>query len=250
MKDQLLTKIRTAARRSASSASATSACRWRWSSRRRASRSSATTSASGSCDAADARRIAHPGRAGDEVARAGRSRALRGDDGRDRACARCDAISIAVPTPLAKTRDPDMSYVIAATEAIARNAIPGMLVVLESTTYPGHDARSDAAAARGARAHGRRRTSSSRSAPSASIRAIRRGTRRTRRKSSAASRRPAPRSRPRSTRRASTRWFRCRRTEAAELVKLLENTFRVGEHRPRERDGDRLRQARRRTCGK
>ena len=48
-----------------------------------------------------------------------------------------DAISIAVPTPLVKTRDPDMSYVIAAAEAIGRNAHPGLLVVLESTTYPG-----------------------------------------------------------------------------------------------------------------
>lgn len=48
-----------------------------------------------------------------------------------------DTISIAVPTPLAKTRDPDMSYVIAATETVARHAHPGMLVVLESTTYPG-----------------------------------------------------------------------------------------------------------------
>ncbi len=49
----------------------------------------------------------------------------------------CDAISIAVPTPLSKTRDPDMSYVEKATEAIARNCRPGMLIVLESTTYPG-----------------------------------------------------------------------------------------------------------------
>ena len=49
----------------------------------------------------------------------------------------CDTISIAVPTPLAKTRDPDMSYVIAAAEAVARQAHPGMLIVLESTTYPG-----------------------------------------------------------------------------------------------------------------
>jgi len=51
--------------------------------------------------------------------------------------AQCDAVSIAVPTPLAKTRDPDMSYVIAAAEAVARHAHPGMLIVLESTTYPG-----------------------------------------------------------------------------------------------------------------
>jgi UDP-N-acetyl-D-glucosamine dehydrogenase len=48
-----------------------------------------------------------------------------------------DAVSIAVPTPLAKTRDPDMTYIIAAADAIARNAHPGMLIVLESTTYPG-----------------------------------------------------------------------------------------------------------------
>ncbi len=48
-----------------------------------------------------------------------------------------DAISIAVPTPLVKTRDPDMSYVLAASDAIMRNAHRGLLVVLESTTYPG-----------------------------------------------------------------------------------------------------------------
>jgi UDP-N-acetyl-D-glucosamine dehydrogenase len=48
-----------------------------------------------------------------------------------------DAISIAVPTPLAKTRDPDMSYVLAAADAIARNCHAGLLIVLESTTYPG-----------------------------------------------------------------------------------------------------------------
>ena len=48
-----------------------------------------------------------------------------------------DAVSIAVPTPLAKTRDPDMGYVIAAADAIGRNCRPGVVVVLESTTYPG-----------------------------------------------------------------------------------------------------------------
>jgi UDP-N-acetyl-D-glucosamine dehydrogenase len=48
-----------------------------------------------------------------------------------------DAISIAVPTPLSKTRDPDMSYVIAAAEAATRQVRPGVLVILESTTYPG-----------------------------------------------------------------------------------------------------------------
>ena len=48
-----------------------------------------------------------------------------------------DALSIAVPTPLGKTRDPDMSYVQAAAETVAQVAHPGLLVVLESTTYPG-----------------------------------------------------------------------------------------------------------------
>jgi UDP-N-acetyl-D-glucosamine dehydrogenase len=48
-----------------------------------------------------------------------------------------DAVSIAVPTPLAKTRDPDMSYVVSATDTVARSARSGQLIVLESTTYPG-----------------------------------------------------------------------------------------------------------------
>jgi UDP-N-acetyl-D-glucosamine dehydrogenase len=49
----------------------------------------------------------------------------------------CDALSIAVPTPLSKTRDPDMAFVLSAADAIARQAHPGLCVVLESTTYPG-----------------------------------------------------------------------------------------------------------------
>jgi UDP-N-acetyl-D-glucosamine dehydrogenase len=48
-----------------------------------------------------------------------------------------DAVSICVPTPLGKFGDPDMSYVISATEALAKHMHPGMVVVLESTTYPG-----------------------------------------------------------------------------------------------------------------
>jgi UDP-N-acetyl-D-glucosamine dehydrogenase len=56
------------------------------------------------------------------------------DEGR---LADVDAISIAVPTPLSKTRDPDMSYVLSARDTVARNAHAGLLVVLESTTYPG-----------------------------------------------------------------------------------------------------------------
>ena len=51
--------------------------------------------------------------------------------------ASADALSIAVPTPLGKTHDPDMSYVQAAAATVAQVAHPGLLVVLESTTYPG-----------------------------------------------------------------------------------------------------------------
>lgn len=49
----------------------------------------------------------------------------------------CDSISICVPTPLSKTRDPDVSYVHAAGEAVADMLRAGQLVILESTTYPG-----------------------------------------------------------------------------------------------------------------
>jgi UDP-N-acetyl-D-glucosamine dehydrogenase len=48
-----------------------------------------------------------------------------------------DAVSICVPTPLRKTRDPDMSFIVSAVAAIAVHLQPGMLIVLESTTYPG-----------------------------------------------------------------------------------------------------------------
>jgi UDP-N-acetyl-D-glucosamine dehydrogenase len=48
-----------------------------------------------------------------------------------------DTIDICVPTPLRKTKDPDMSYVVSATDAIASHLHPGLLVMLESTTYPG-----------------------------------------------------------------------------------------------------------------
>ncbi len=54
-----------------------------------------------------------------------------------RALADVDAISICVPTPLRKTKDPDLSYVVAAVEQVARHLRRGQLVVLESTTYPG-----------------------------------------------------------------------------------------------------------------
>jgi UDP-N-acetyl-D-glucosamine dehydrogenase len=48
-----------------------------------------------------------------------------------------EAVSICVPTPLRKTGDPDLSFIMSATEDLARYIHPGMIIVLESTTYPG-----------------------------------------------------------------------------------------------------------------
>jgi UDP-N-acetyl-D-glucosamine dehydrogenase len=48
-----------------------------------------------------------------------------------------DTINICVPTPLRKTKDPDLSYVVSAVEVVAEHLHTGMLIVLESTTYPG-----------------------------------------------------------------------------------------------------------------
>src|SRR5437773_229649 len=92
----------------------------------------------------DARKIAAisngasyiPDVSGDDVAalvRAGRLSATTDFAG----VANLDTINICVPTPLRKTKDPDMSYIVSAVEAIAERLHPGMLIVLESTTYPG-----------------------------------------------------------------------------------------------------------------
>jgi UDP-N-acetyl-D-glucosamine dehydrogenase len=51
--------------------------------------------------------------------------------------AEMDAIDICVPTPLRKTKDPDLSYIVMAVDAVAAVALRGKLVILESTTYPG-----------------------------------------------------------------------------------------------------------------
>jgi len=48
-----------------------------------------------------------------------------------------DAVCVCVPTPLTKTMDPDISYIVAAVDEVARYLHPGLLVVLESTSYPG-----------------------------------------------------------------------------------------------------------------
>ena len=51
--------------------------------------------------------------------------------------AECDSVSVCVPTPLSKIKDPDLSYVVAAGHALAHGMCAGQLVILESTTYPG-----------------------------------------------------------------------------------------------------------------
>jgi len=48
-----------------------------------------------------------------------------------------DAVIVCVPTPLNKTKDPDMRFIVAATDEVARHQREGMLIILESTTYPG-----------------------------------------------------------------------------------------------------------------
>jgi UDP-N-acetyl-D-glucosamine dehydrogenase len=53
------------------------------------------------------------------------------------AVAELDALTICVPTPLSKTRTPDLSFIVSAAESVAANLRTGQLVVLQSTTYPG-----------------------------------------------------------------------------------------------------------------
>jgi len=67
------------------------------------------------------------------VVEAGRLRATADFD----ALGEVDTVDICVPTPLRKTKDPDLSYVVAAAEDVGRRLRRGQLVVLESTTYPG-----------------------------------------------------------------------------------------------------------------
>ncbi|MCU1261567.1 MAG: UDP-glucose 6-dehydrogenase, partial [Bryobacterales bacterium] len=68
-----------------------------------------------------------------ELVRSGRLRATADFS----AISELDTVNICVPTPLRKTKDPDMSYIVAATQEIARYFHRGMLIILESTTYPG-----------------------------------------------------------------------------------------------------------------
>ena len=88
-----------------------------------------------------------PGEALRALAAAGRLRATA-DFG---VLADLDTIGICVPTPLHKTKDPDLSHVEAAVGEVARRLRPGQLVVLESTTWPGTVEEFRAAPARGRR---------------------------------------------------------------------------------------------------
>jgi UDP-N-acetyl-D-glucosamine dehydrogenase len=74
-----------------------------------------------------------PTEAVDRLVKAGLLSATTGLDPIDR----LDTINICVPTPLRKTKDPDLSYVVSAAQAIKPHLHAGMLVILESTTYPG-----------------------------------------------------------------------------------------------------------------
>ena len=101
-----------------------------------------------------------------------------------------DVVSICVPTPLSKTKDPDVNYVLAATNSVKQTLRRGQLIVLESTTYPGTPAsccfrRSRAPASKWAR------ITSSPSRPSAWTPGTRSGTLATPRRWWAGSRRPA-----------------------------------------------------------
>jgi UDP-N-acetyl-D-glucosamine dehydrogenase len=111
-----------------------------------------------------------------------------------------DIIDICVPTPLRKTKDPDMTYVVQAVEAVAAVLRKGQLIILESTTYPGTTVEvvQPTLAAKGFKPGVDFYLAF---LPSASTRAIRNIRPRTFRRWSAASTKTAPGPRSRSTRR-------------------------------------------------
>jgi UDP-N-acetyl-D-glucosamine dehydrogenase len=74
--------------------------------------------------------------AASEIAAVVRSEALR-VTGDPAVLADAELVFICVPTPMSKSREPDLSYVLLAVETVRRYLHPGMLIVLESTTYPG-----------------------------------------------------------------------------------------------------------------
>ncbi len=73
---------------------------------------------------------------GDEVAQLVREKRFRATTDFS-VVSELDTINICVPTPLRKTKDPDMSFIVSAVDEIAKHFHPGLLIILESTTYPG-----------------------------------------------------------------------------------------------------------------
>ena len=225
-----LNKIRVAAPPGpASSASATSDCRSPWSSRKRGLPRDRhrPRRAQGRRDQRRARPTSPTCRPRD-VAGARHGRAAATPRPTSPSSRELDTINICVPTPLRKTKDPDMSYIVSAVEAIATHLHPGHAGRPRVDDLSGHDRRSWCS--RCSRRAGSRpaSTSSSRSRPSASIRATRRSTRTTCRRSSAASTPTCTRAGGGALRHGDRRRScRSARTRVAEMVKLLENTFRA-----------------------
>ena len=121
------------------------------------------------------------------------------------------AVLIALPTPLSRQREPDLSFIERAAQSLAPVIQRGQVVVLESTTWPGTTREIlQPILEEGSGLEGRRWTSTSRCRPSASTPAARTGRRRRRRRSSAASTPPRRRPRPTCTARRSTPCTRSR----------------------------------------
>ena len=126
--------------------------------------------------------------------------------------AEADVIDICVPTPLRKTKDPDLSYVVKAVETTAAVLRKGQLVILESTTYPGttDEVVKPALEAKGLKAGVDFYLAFS---PNGSTRETRRTRPRTFRRSSVATMRQAPK-----LRRSSTSWWSTRSCRSARLA--------------------------------
>ena len=164
--------------------------------------------------------------------------------------AELDTINICVPTPLRKTKDPDMSYIVSAVEAIAAHLHPGMLVDPRVDHLSRHDRGTGPADARSRRPEGRASISSWPSRPSASIRATRSSTPTTCRKSSAASTPTATELAPaRSTRTAIETVVPVSSTAGRRDGQAAREHVPRGQHRPRQRARADVRPARHRRVG-
>ncbi len=138
-----------------------------------------------------------------------------------------DVIDICVPTPLRKTKDPDLSYIVQAVEATAKVLRQGQLIILESTTYPGTTDEVVQPALEAGGLEAGTRLLSWRSRPSASIPATRTSRRKNIPKVVGGMNEP-------STQAAAALYgsiidtiVPVSSTRVAEMVKLLENTFRA-----------------------